>query len=120
MVSRKSNRIQLKLTPEQQSEIDDVRRKLDAEEKAEIVALAKRLRTAKRRGKATLQELLGVLKLERESQGLSLNAMEERTGMAKSNLSKLENAVDANPTVATLMSYADALGKKLVITLVDK
>jgi len=40
--------------------------------------------------------------------------------MAKSNLSKLENAADSNPTVATLVNYADALGKKLVIQLVDK
>ena len=119
-MTRKSNRRHLKLTPEQQAMIDDVRRKLDKEEKTEIVALAKRLRSAKQRGAATLEGTLKVLKQEREAQGLSLAAMERRTGMAKSNLSKLENAVDSNPTVATLVNYADALGKKLVITLVDK
>jgi len=122
MVTRKTHRLPLKLTPEQQATIDEVRRTLEVEveEKDEIIALAKRLRNAKRRGMATLEETLKVLKHEREAQGVSLAAMEERTGMAKSNLSKLENAVDSNPTVATLVNYADALGKKLVIKLVDK
>lgn len=120
MAARKSIRLHLKLTPEQQATIDDVRRTLDQDERAEIVALAKRLRSAKRRGSATLEETLKILKQEREAQGVSLATMEKRTGMAKSNLSKLERAVDSNPTVATLVNYAEALGKKLVITLVDK
>jgi len=120
MTTRKSHRLHLKLTPEQQATIDEVRRTIETEEKDEIMAFAKRLRDAKRRGMATLEETLQVLKHERESQGVSLAAMEERTGMAKSNLSKLENAADSNPTVATLVTYADALGKKLIITLVDK
>src|SRR5512137_2899411 len=110
MVTRKTHRLQLKLTPEQQATIDEVRRTLEVEEKDEIIALAKRLRNAKRRGMATLEETLKVLKHEREAQGVSLAAMEERTGMAKSNLSKLENAVGSNPTIATLVNYADALG----------
>jgi len=120
MATRKSHRLHLELTPDQQATIDEVRRTIEAEEKNEIVALAKRLRNAKRRGMATLEETLKVLKNEREAQGVSLAVMEERTGMAKSNLSKLENAADSNPTVATLVNYADALGKKLVIQLVDK
>lgn len=120
MVTRKLQRVRLELTEEQQATFDEVRQKLEAEEKSEIVALARRLRQAKRRGRQAIQETLRVLKLEREAQGISLSAMEERSGMAKSNLSKLENAVDSDPTVATLMNYADALGKRLVITLVDK
>lgn len=120
MVTRKPHRLRLELTPEQQATIDEVRRTLDAKEKDEIVALARKLRDAKRRGMATLEETLRVLKHEREAQGISLAVMEQRTGMAKSNLSKLENAVDANPTIATLVNYADALGKSLVIKLVDK
>jgi hypothetical protein len=116
----KSHRVHLQLTPEQQATIDAVRRTIEMNEKDEIVALARRLRNAKMRGRATLEETLQVLKHEREAQGISLTVMEERTGMAKSNLSKLENAENSNPTVATLVNYADALGKKLIITLVDK
>ncbi|MBM3998010.1 MAG: helix-turn-helix transcriptional regulator [Planctomycetes bacterium] len=120
MTTRKSQRRYLELTPEQQATINEVRRTIETEERDEILSLAKRLRSAKRRGMATLEKTLQVLKRERESQGVSLATMEERTGMAKSNLSKLENAADSNPTVATLVTYADALGKKLVISLVDK
>ncbi|MBM4004546.1 MAG: helix-turn-helix transcriptional regulator [Planctomycetes bacterium] len=104
MTTRKSQRHYLKLTPEQQATIDEVRRTIETEKKAEIMALAKRLRNAKRRGMATLEKTLQMLKHERESQGVSLAVMEERTGMAKSNLSKLENAADSNPTVATLLA----------------
>ncbi|MFN6103513.1 MAG: helix-turn-helix domain-containing protein [Planctomycetaceae bacterium] len=120
MSTRKTHRRYLTLTPEQQATIDEVRRTIETEEQEEILALAKRLRSAKRRGAATLEQTLQVLKQERQSQGLSLAAMEERTGMTKSNLSKLENATAANPTVATRVTYADALGKKLIITLADK
>jgi len=120
MTTRKSHRLRLKLTPAQQETIAEVRRTIEAEEKDEIVALAARLRNAKQRGMATLEETLKVLKHERKGQGVSLAVMEERTGMARSNLSKLENSLDSNPTVATLVNYADALGKKLVIRLVDK
>jgi hypothetical protein len=120
MATRKSHHLRLELTPEQQVTIEEIRRTIEVEEKGEILALARRLRNAKRSGMATLQETLKVLKREREAQGVSLAVMEERTGMAKSNLSKLENAANSNPTVATLVNYADALGKKLVIALVDK
>jgi len=111
MPTRRTPRRYLTLTPEQHATSDEVRRTIETEEQGEILALAKRLRSAKRRGAATLEQTLQVLKRERQSQGLSLAAMEERTGMTKSNLSKLENATAANPTVATLVTYADALGK---------
>jgi DNA-binding Xre family transcriptional regulator len=120
MPTQKSPRQDLSLTPEQQATIEAVRRTIDTEEQAEIRALAKRLRGARQSGRATLEQTLQVLKQERQAQGVSLATLEARTGMAKSNLSKLENAIDSNPTVATLVTYAVALGKKLVITLVDK
>jgi len=34
-------------------------------------------------------------------------------------LSKLETGLRANPTVATLVRYAEAVGKRLVVSLVD-
>jgi hypothetical protein len=35
------------------------------------------------------------------------------------NLSRLEDGQNANPTISTLMRYADALGKRLMIVLAD-
>lgn len=66
-----------------------------------------------------LQELLKQLRAAREAQGLSLSDVEQMTGMDRSALSKLENGQRANPTVETLVRYAEAVGKRVVVTLAD-
>jgi transcriptional regulator with XRE-family HTH domain len=66
-----------------------------------------------------LEELLGQLKAAREEKGMSLADVSERTGMDRSALSKLETGQRSNPTVETLVRYAEAVGKRLVITLED-
>jgi hypothetical protein len=43
----------------------------------------------------------------------------ELTGMDRSALSKLETGHRANPTVETLVRYAEAVGKRLVVSLAD-
>jgi transcriptional regulator with XRE-family HTH domain len=45
--------------------------------------------------------------------------LQQRSGIDPPALSRLENETDANPTVATLNRYADALGRQLVVALVD-
>lgn len=120
MTKREAKRLYRELTPDERTRVTAAREQIDREEKGEILELAKRFRTARRSGAAALDEALQVLKAERESQGLSLGEIEQRTGIAKSNLSRLENDEHVNPTIATLSNYADALGKKLVIALADK
>ena len=66
-----------------------------------------------------LQDLLLQLKAAREAKGLSLSDLTEMTGMDRSALSKLETGQRANPTVETLVRYAEAVGKRLVVTLSD-
>src|SRR5215469_4618197 len=66
-----------------------------------------------------LQELLAQLKAAREEKGLSLADLTELTGMDRSALSKLETGQRANPTVETLVRYAEAVGKRLVVSLTD-
>jgi len=66
-----------------------------------------------------LQELLTQLKTAREAKGLSLADLTELTGMDRSALSKLETGQRANPTVETLVRYAEAVGKRLVVSLSD-
>ena len=65
------------------------------------------------------QELLAQLKAAREAKGLSLADLTELTGMDRSALSKLETGQRANPTVETLVRYASAVGKRLVVSLTD-
>ena len=45
--------------------------------------------------------------------------MTDLTGMDRSALSKLETGQRANPTVDTLVRYAEAVGKRLVVSLTD-
>ena len=66
-----------------------------------------------------LDALFLQLKDAREAKGLSLSDVEELTGMDRSALSKLETGQRANPTVETLARYAEAVGKRLVVSLAD-
>ena len=66
-----------------------------------------------------LRQVLAALRDERERQGLSLADINARTGIDRAALSRLENNEDANPTLATLERYAEAIGKQLVVLLSD-
>jgi DNA-binding XRE family transcriptional regulator len=66
-----------------------------------------------------LRLALHELRKVREAAGLSLADVAERSGIDKAALSRLENGVQANPTVETLARYAAALGKRLRWTLED-
>ena len=66
-----------------------------------------------------LQALLGQLKAAREKKGLSLADLTDLTGMDRSALSKLETGQRSNPTLETLVRYAEAVGKRIVVSLAD-
>jgi ribosome-binding protein aMBF1 (putative translation factor) len=66
-----------------------------------------------------LKKLFEQLKAAREAKGLSLADLTDLTGMDRSALSKLETGLRANPTVDTLVRYAEAVGKRLVVSLAD-
>jgi DNA-binding XRE family transcriptional regulator len=66
-----------------------------------------------------VDELLKKLRAAREEKGLSLADVTELTGMDRSALSKLETGQRPNPTVETLVRYAEAVGKRLVVSLTD-
>jgi DNA-binding XRE family transcriptional regulator len=103
-----------RLTPEEAAKYKAVR-ELVAEELPELVA-----RHQERMAVLDeLQGLLGQLKAAREAKGLSLADLTERTGMDRSALSKLETGQRPNPTVETLVRYAEAVGKRLVVSLED-
>jgi ribosome-binding protein aMBF1 (putative translation factor) len=64
-----------------------------------------------------LVKALAELRRERERQGLSLTDLASRTGIDRATISKLETGKISNPTVGTLRTYAQALGRKLAWTL---
>ena len=103
-----------RLTPEEAAKYRAVREQI-AQELPELVGRhQQRMATLDK-----LQELLSQLKAAREAKGLSLSDLTELTGMDRSAISKLETGQRANPTVETLVRYAEAVGKRLVVSLAD-
>ena len=99
-----------KLTPEQQARVDRARAAAEGPDKADLI------RQAKAAQKPTEIEnvIITQLRTARETAGISLRELEERTGISRGNLSRLETG-EANPTVATLRRYAEAIGKTITI-----
>jgi DNA-binding XRE family transcriptional regulator len=104
-----------KLTPEEAAKYRAIREQV-AEELPDLIARHhERMAVLDQ-----LQELLTQLKAAREAKGLSLADLTELTGMDRSALSKLETGQRANPTIETLVRYAEAVGKRLVVSLADE
>jgi len=51
---------------------------------------------------------------ERQRRGLSIGDLAQRSGLDRAVVSRLENGKQDNPTVATLMRYAAAIGKRFL------
>ncbi len=64
-------------------------------------------------------QLVEQLKAARGEKGLSLADLTGLTGMDRSAISKLETGKRPNPTVETLVRYAEAVGKHLSISLTN-
>jgi ABC-type phosphate transport system auxiliary subunit len=108
-----------RLTADELADWRQLSQAIDAQEQTEIVNRGRVLRRQRQHATARLAAALQLLRQERERQGLSLADVQERTGIDRSALSRLENAADPNPTFATLQRYAQALGKEFVVALVD-
>jgi predicted transcriptional regulator len=115
MAKRQANRLHRDLTAEEKKRWKQACEQAERE-KGEILAEGQRIKAAHNRVRAAVRDALNFLKAERQAQGLSLSDVEQRTGIGRSALSRLENEADSNPTVVTLTRYAEALGKKLVVS----
>ena len=104
-----------KLTPEQREIVEEVRRRVE-EEKPEILAESRRRTAADAVVSVQLRGAISLLKAVRKAQGLTLDEVARRTGIAKPTLSKLENA-EGNVTINTLQRLADALHHTVQISV---
>ena len=66
-----------------------------------------------------LTKVMASLKRARGELKISLNELAQRTGIDKAAISKLENGVFDNPTIGTIQRYAQAIGKAIVVSIVD-
>ncbi len=115
MAKRQAKRVRRNLTPEEKQRWDRARDEAEREKK-EILAKGRRVKAARGQVDVAVRDALKILKAERQAQGLSLSDVEQRTGIGRGALSRLENETEANPTVVTLTRYAEALGKRLVVS----
>ena len=116
MEEGRGKRIYRKTTDDEISRHAKIREQI-AEELPDIKRRAKeRLALLKREG-TPLRQVLAALRTERERQGLSLADIQERTGIDRAALSRLENNEDANPTLTTLERYAEAVGRHMIVLL---
>lgn len=116
---RRPKRSDQVLSTAERTRLRELRAQIE-EEREEIVAEGRRHKAAHEAVVARLREVMQLLRSERTRQGLSLADMQTRTGIARSALSRLETDSAANPTLATIARYAEALGKDLQILLADK
>jgi DNA-binding Xre family transcriptional regulator len=103
-----------KLTPEEAANYKAVREQVAGELPELIARHHERVASLDQ-----LEVLLVQLKAAREAKGMSLSDLTELTGMDPSALSKLESGQRPNPTVETLVRYAEAVGKRLVVSLAE-
>jgi DNA-binding XRE family transcriptional regulator len=61
--------------------------------------------------------LLAKFKTERDKQGLTSTAVATQMGISESELVNLESGKTLNPSLATLIKWAQALGKRLDVDL---
>ena len=115
MAKRQAKRVRRELTPEENRRWQRALEETDRE-KDTILAEGRRIKAAHNQVRVAVRDALKFLKAERQAQGLSLSDVEERTGIGRAALSRLENESEPNPTVATLTRYAEALGKRLVVS----
>jgi DNA-binding XRE family transcriptional regulator len=102
------------LTPDEAAKLKAVREQVAAELPELVARHHERMASLDQ-----LDELFAQLKAAREAKGLSLADMTELTGMDRSAISKLETGGRPNPTVETLFRYAEAVGKRIMVSLAD-
>lgn len=112
MVTRKPHRVVRDLTAREREILQSARAGAEAE-KESILEQAREAKSAWLETRQVVDVLIAELKAERERQALSLADVEERTGIRRSVLSRLENDATTNPTMLTLQRYAVALGLSL-------
>ena len=102
-------------TPEEQRQLDEVRKRFQRERPGldDLLASGDVTDVVSQGEYLDLRAMLAELKKHRQRHGLSLADVAERSGMDRSAVSRLENGVYVNPTVDTLYRYAEAIGAEI-------
>ncbi len=121
MAKRRSVFRKIERTPEELAELKVVRERFQRERPTpdELVAGGEYYPAVNHGDVLDLMKTLSHFKLLRQRTGMSLAQLSKKTGIDKAAISRLENGVASNPTLLTLLSLANGLGKRVVVKLVD-
>ena len=103
-----------KLTPQEASHYRQLRADIERDKPAINAEIRARLAE-----QCELAAVFAELKQVRQALGLSLADIQQRTGIDRSALSKLETGQRANFTLDTVRKYAQAVGKRVLVTVAD-
>ncbi len=112
-----SERVVRELTTDEQQRVELARAETEAN-REQILAEGRLRKRALELSREQVHRTLATLKAKRESLGMSLVDVEQKSGLKPSAISRLENDPEANPTLLTLQRYASAVGM-LVVTEVE-
>jgi len=106
-------------TPEQRRQLKEIRERFQRDRPSleKLLASGDATEVVSQGEYLSLLALLAALKRHRESRGLSLTDVSERSGMDRAAVSRLENGVYLNPTLDTLYRYASAIGAEIAFTV---
>jgi len=108
----------VEMTPEQTAYYKE-QADLDDQDKKTVRRFAAKRHENHMHHGSTPRIAINEMRLERTRQRLSDADMMVRSGLDATALASM-SGIDANPTTRTLEAYAQALGKKLLIALVDE
>jgi DNA-binding phage protein len=101
------------LTPARIAELSKLARQIDQEEAQDIKAKARAIFLRHE----TVRALIAAIKDARIAKGLSLGEVGDRSSIGKANVCRLETELDPNPTLDTLLRYADAVGVQIRVSV---
>ena len=116
MAKRTAKRVYRELTAYERLRLETARREIEVQ-REQIIARGRIAKRAWLAMRAQVTEAVAALRAERERLGLSLADIEERSGIRRSALPRLENDANANPTLLTLERYAVAVELQLSCSL---
>jgi hypothetical protein len=109
-------RVSRPLSPEKRRHLLETRAAAERDKEA-IIARGREIKRQREAATAALRETFQLLKQERQAQGVTLQELQDRTGIGRGALSRLENEPDPNPTIRTLQRIASALGQQVIVQL---
>lgn len=112
MTTQRFKSVRAPLTPEYRRRLRDGRAWVE-EHKAELSRRA----LDRKAELLVLERVVAALRHARHERGLSLATVAKRSGIDRSQLSRLENDPHPNPTLATLTRLARAIGVELTIDI---